>query len=290
MKQPLDLFTEKTYDTRVDSFPISRPLLYQYNLNHDENRVLGFKKVIERIVEEGDIVIELGAGFGLFSSYAQKKAKKVYAVESQEDVAVYGKTFCKYYPEIEYIECDLRRATLPKADIVICEISDTCFITEAQILTMNYARRSLLKEDGKTILCGAKTTVQLVNQDYRIPYDTEEIRLPHYEAYGAPISKPLSLEAQYQSLCFSDINPLTYKNSVELISKDDGIANSMKFITHLETTEGIFLEPSEWLNPPLIIPLKEDLQLREGDHVFFDISYNAGKGVKYFNPDISAIE
>ena len=290
IRRLLDLFSEKKYDEIIDSFPISRPILFQYNLTQDKNRVLGFKKAIECIVEEGDIVIELGAGYGLFSKFAQANAKKVYTIESQEEVAMYGKTFCKHYPKIEYIEGDFRKSFLPQADVIICEMSDTCFITESQIQTMNHACKRLLKEDGKTIPFGAKTTVQLVNQDYRIPDDTYELRLPHYEAYGSPISKPISLEAEYQSLCFSEPNPLQYKNSVELISEMDGIANSMKFITHMETTKGIFLEPSDWLNPPLIIPLKEDIPLKKGEIAFFDISYRAALGVKGFNPNISKTE
>ena len=70
----------------------------------------------------------------------------------------------------------------------------------------------------------------------------------------------------------------------------DGIANSMKFMTRMETTKGIFLEPSDWLNPPLIIPLDEDVLLEEGERVFFDIYYRAALGVKGFNPNISKTE
>ena len=279
--RPLNLMSEKFFEENIDSFPISRSsVLFHYNLIQDSIRVIGLKEAIKQIVKKGDTVVDLGSGSAILSKYAQENAKTVYAIEVDKEIAKYGEKFCKHLKNIKYIEDDFRNVTLPeKADVVICEMIDTCFISETQIPTMNYAIKWLLKRNGKTIPFGAKTTVQLVHQNYQIPDDTDEIRLPHYEDYGSPKSKAMSSEVQYQILKFSEINPLFYKRSVDFVSERDGIANSVKFITYTETMQGTFLEPSNWLNPPLIIPLEENIQLKRGEHVSFDISYHAGAGV-----------
>lgn len=280
--RPLNLMSSQSFDENIDSFPVSRSsVLFHYNMVQDSTRVIGFKKAIKKIVAKGDIVVDLGSGSGILSQYAQENAKVVYAIEIDKEMAKYGKKNCNDFKNIVYIEDDFRNVHLPEqVDVVICEMIDTCFISETQIPTMNYAVKWLLKKGGMTVPFGAKTTVQLVNQKYQVPDDIKVIKLPHYEDYGSPESVAMSPEVPYQFLDFSEINPLFYKKSIDFVSDQDGIVNSIKFVTCTETTQGTFLKPSQWLNPPLIIPLEEDIELKKGEHVSLEISYHAGKGVE----------
>ena len=56
----------------------------------DERRCAAFRAAIDRVVQPGDVIFDVGAGTGLLSYFASAKARAVYAVEADAAVAELG--------------------------------------------------------------------------------------------------------------------------------------------------------------------------------------------------------
>jgi predicted RNA methylase len=107
----------------------------------DEKRTLMFKKAIDKVVKEGDIVADLGTGTGILAMFAvDAGAEKVYAVEANSQLCKFLKEIFKEngYENIHLIQGDARKITLPeKIDVAICEMISTGLIKEMQVPVMN---------------------------------------------------------------------------------------------------------------------------------------------------------
>src|SRR5438128_2348727 len=102
------------------------PLHYHYNMLTDRSRMQGFRAAIEHVVQPGATVLELGGGTGVLSFFASRRAKHVWCVEKNPELAVEARrvlalnsgTDC-----IEVIQADAFQYLPPEpVDVVICEM------------------------------------------------------------------------------------------------------------------------------------------------------------------------
>lgn len=270
---------------KIEKFPSGPiiPLIFQYNLLSDESRVNGFKEAIDLIVKNGDVVIDLGAGIGLLSHLASKKAKKVYAVEIEPNVLRKGVEFAaeSKMHNIKYFRGDARTIKLPeRADVILCDMCDTAFIAELQVPVLNHALESFLENNGKIIPYCARTTMQLIHTDYI--FENSLFRLMHYEAYGSRGSESLSDEIPYHTIYFHEKNP-EFVNTEEVITAlSEGVVNGIRIKTHVKCAKELdFIPSSQWFNPPVILPTTEDVNVEIGDKIKVRIKYILGGG--WFN-------
>ena len=269
------------------------PPIYHYNLLCDHYRVESLKRAILSNVQEGDIVADLGAGTGILSLFAAKKAKKVYAVEINPFILEASKKIISRYPEakkIEFIEADARTLDLEEdVDVVICEMIDTALISEHQVPVMNNAVEKFLKPNGKVIPIKAETYIELVFADYE--FFGFKIPLPFYEEYGArKVVDVLTDRIQLHSIRFDEVNPTLVDKEIEFRIAKDGRVNAFRLITYVYADENILMKPSTWFNPPLVFPITlsdEDLAVRKGDTLTLNICYEMGGGLDGIEYSIS---
>lgn len=279
---------------RKEEFPSGPviPLVYQFNLLSDENRMGALKEAINDVVTEGDIVADLGAGAGILSYLAARQADRVYAVEVNQDVYEHGQRIIKNQSvdNVVYIQGDARSESLPEqVDVVMCEMLDTALIAELQVPVMNRAVRSLLKSDGKTIPHGARTTVSLIETDYR--FFGGEFRLPHFEEYGSRESRTLSDKNEYHNICFQRQNDLFVNEIVTVTASESGIVNGIQLNTFVQFSENIEeTEGSSWLNPPLNLPTETDIPVDTGDKLEVNLKYELGGGLNNIDYSVSKLE
>lgn len=257
------------------------PLVYQYNLLSDRSRLEAVETAIEDVVEEGDVVADLGAGVGLLSYLASRVADHVYAVEIDTEVYEKGKEVMRAndVDNVEYIMADARNVTLPEeVDVVLCEMLDTALVAELQVPVMNHAVDTLLAPDGTTVPSEAKTTVSLVNSPYQ--FCGGEFELPHFEAYGSDDSATLSEEVTYHTVEFDGQNDTTVRERVTVTASDSGCVNGIQLNTYVRFAEGMpYTSPSQWLNPPLTLPTQQSYEVEEGEEFTVALSYGLGDGL-----------
>lgn len=271
----LDLFPQLFPDGPVI------PLVYQFNLLSDTKRITAFKKAIDSAVNNNDIVLDIGAGTGVLSLVAAKKAKHVYAVEVDPGVALYCKYFTKnskYSDKITVINKNVLNWKMPvKPDLVICEMLDTALIAELQVPVMNYINNNLLKVTTKIIPIYSKTSIQLIYKDFK--FLSFNFSLPHFEAYGSRSTKiNLSKEIVFHEVYYNAYNSEVVDKRIEIIANKSGYVNALKLSTVSNLFEDINAGRTGWLTPDLVLPI-DIIKVNKGEKIVINVYYKLGGGL-----------
>lgn len=264
------------------------PLVYQFNLLSDTQRMAALKEAIEGTVEEGDVVADLGAGVGVLSYLAAQTADRVYAVEMDREVYEKGREImdAEGLDNVEYIRGDAREVDLPEpADVVLCELLDTALVAELQVPVMNHAVDSILADDGAVIPARARTSMELVECEYE--FFGGSFRLPHFEEYGSRESASRSDPVVYHDVAFDEHNAELVEERVTLAATESGTVNGIQLNTEVQFgADTGYTGASPWLDPPLNLPFESDYQLAAGDELTVEISYELGGGLSNIVYDV----
>jgi len=257
------------------------PLVYQYNLLSDEQRLSAIKEAIDEHVSPGDIVTDLGAGVGVLSYLASERAEKVYAVEMDREVYEKGREIMTSHgiDNVEYIRGDARDVDLPEqVDVVMCEMLDTALAAELQVPVMNYAVDELCKADSTVIPAEAKTSAKLIQSDYEFYGGT--FRLPHFEEYGSRESESFSDETVYHHVRFDEQNAELVEQQITMTATSAGTVNGMQLNTDVRFGDGLdFVGASPWLDAPLNLPFDTEYSVEPGQELTVKLSYQLGGGL-----------
>lgn len=255
-------------------------LPYHYEMVSDVKRVTPFKRAIQK-VSKGKRVLESGAGSGILSILAAKAgAKKVYAVEIDPKIARFAEANIRksgFQNHIKLIQKDIFKVTLndldsEKVDVVIAENLSTWQVTEPQIPILNYINKNLIKKDGIRIPTLIFNYVEFAQSQYQFE-DVVEIRTHYFGFTGVKKPRILSQRQLFTTVDLRRQNPLQVKKSIKIKVSREGSLNSLRLTSPLEVYAGVHFESSDSLMPPVIIPLKNDLQVSRGDQVELKISY-----------------
>lgn len=122
----------------------------------DTVRMNAYKKAIESVVKEGDIVIDIGCGLGILSFLAlQAGARLVHAVEVEPNTLKLARIIAKengldkkiaFHKGLSY-----KLKLKEKADVIISEVFGNIALNENLLPAMLDAKKRLLKDGGKMI-------------------------------------------------------------------------------------------------------------------------------------------
>ncbi len=119
----------------------------------DSHRTDSYRKAIEKIVEKGDVVAEVGAGTGILSFFAAKKAGKVYAIERTGIIEVakqIGKS--SKMGNVAFIKGESGRIRLPeRCDVIVSECLGYFAMQENMVSAVLDFRKRWLKKGGRVI-------------------------------------------------------------------------------------------------------------------------------------------
>lgn len=257
------------------------PLVYQYNLLSDEQRLSAIKEAIDEFVSEGDVVADLGAGVGVLSYLASYRAETVYAVEMDREVYEKGREIManEGIETVEYVRGDARNVNLPETvDVIMCEMLDTALAAELQVPVMNYAVEELGADDCTVIPVEAETSAKLINSDYE--FYGGKFRLPHFEEYGSRESEDYSKKNVYHHIRFDEKNTELVEQKFTLTATKSGTVNGIQLNTDVRFGEGLELVgASPWLDAPLNLPFKTDFTVESGQEITVKVSYQLGGGL-----------
>jgi len=128
---------------------------YYRQLLADETRTNAFREAIRRVVKEGDVVVEIGAGPGLLSFFAcEAGAKHVYAIDQHpiiDTVYLLAKKF-GFDDRVTVIRARSTNVEFKvKANVLITETLGSAGFDEGFLSTVSDARKRLLTPDARII-------------------------------------------------------------------------------------------------------------------------------------------
>ncbi|MGE0405378.1 MAG: 50S ribosomal protein L11 methyltransferase [Candidatus Korobacteraceae bacterium] len=118
----------------------------------DQVRVGAYRRALQKVVKPGDVVVDIGAGSGIFSLFAcQAGARKVYAIEPEEVIDL-ARLIAKdngYADRIEFIRDLSTRVALPeKANVIVSDMHGGLPVFTTALESLIDARRRWLAPGG----------------------------------------------------------------------------------------------------------------------------------------------
>jgi len=121
----------------------------------DEVRMAAYVAALRAAVKPGSVVIDLGAGTGIFSLYACRfGAKKVYAIETNDSIDIARQLAAAngYADRIEFIQALSTEVELPeRADVIVSDLRGSLPLFGQHLESLFDARTRLLTPGGVLI-------------------------------------------------------------------------------------------------------------------------------------------
>lgn len=263
---------------------------FAYVCLRDAVRTTSFQNAIERTVQRGDVVLEVGAGTGILSLFAATAgARKVFAVEIddylcaclEETVRANGLSGV-----VEVLRGDARDIELPSAvDVVIAELIDTGLVEEQQIPVLNsLLERGVATRATRFVPDAYSTEIQLMWMDEHLYGHV--IRAPRHEwpffAGDDRWTQFRAVERSQRALVWSGRfaegphEPEVGRN-LTLPVRPPGPVNAVKLCGRVLLANGLEVGATNVMNGDKLLPLG-----REHDLPALDLSlgYGMGKGLR----------
>jgi len=253
----------------------------------DEERVSGFKKAIDKVVKKNDTVLDMGTGSGIMALLAARAgAKKVFAIELDPFVAEIAKRAVKANNLKKKISVIIEDACLynfprkTKFNAVISEMLTTGMVDEAQVMAVNNLHERKLV-DSSTVFLPLRhdTYISLVNANF----ETVGFKIPMtfhlwrwHKWSNLKISK-ITDKLVLNSVYFNKRIKEKFEAVIFFEAKKTGLINGLCLTSRTFLTDKIFLDDTEALNAPMLIPIAEKF-VKKGQKLKLKISYVFGHG------------
>ncbi len=244
---------------------------------YDIHRTRQWKQAIEDTVEEGDIVIDAGAGTGILGAFAALDgAKRIHAIELHP-------RFCeliKHLSEKNNIEkrfniinADASKVEIPEeVDVVICELLCTGQFFEPEVQVINHLRQ-FFKPTTKIIPQKIESFIQLFDAQktlfgVNIDVDSRSSLLADDE--------PVSTKELYDSIDLTKHSKTNVDSNTVVRARRNGLCDAVVITGQAYLTDKIITEQTEFLYNPEVIFLKKPINLIKGHNYNIHIAYEYG--------------
>lgn len=258
----------------------------------DGERIFSFRKAINKVVKQNDTVLDLGTGSGIMALLAARAgAKKIFAIEFDFFVAEIAERAIKannLKEKINLLINDARSYNFPqkiKFDVVISEMLTTGMVDESQVQVINNLHEKKLIDDSTIFLPSRHDTyISLVNANFKM-FGLKIPMILHlwkwHKWSNFKISK-IADKLILNSIYFNKKNNEKFKTTIFFEAKKTGIINSLYLTSRTFLTDKIFLDDTEALNAPMLVPIPEKF-VKKGQKIKLKISYIFGGGYRNFN-------
>ncbi len=253
---------------------------YHYNLLKDTERLYALYEAISHV--KGDLLYDLGTGCGVLSYFAANNFEKIIAIEKNYKSYLSAKENLKEFNNITVVNDDVLSFKFnEKADYIICEMLDTGLIDEEQILVLNNAI-DYLKDINNIIPKGVINILEpILMENASLVYEDVDNNYLKYEVIGD--SKILNIIYFKNKIKKEISEEITFT-----ISKNSNF-NALKFTTITIITDNLVCGPTPMLNPPLFIPLNNEVSVVKNSKIMIYLSYIMGGGLDTIKTKINEI-
>ncbi len=264
-------------------------LPYHLEMIKDRERVGQICAALKETLKPDDTHCELGAGTAIFSIYAARRCKKVYAVEqdptmiefAEEQIARAG-----LQNKIELIHEDAFHFRPPqKTNSILTEMMSIWCINEPQVPVMNHALQHVLKPGGKTIPQRIVNLLELAHYDYH----TLDVNLKASIAQFSGITAPriMSCSQVFNEYDFSCQNPEHISKKISLTTLLSGPVNCIRLSSLIQFSPKVTFFSTDSLMPQTIVPLPETIHTQKGDQIKLQIEFSTRSSVEDMNIHIT---
>lgn len=247
---------------------------YHMEMISDRERVTQCQRALDYVLKPDMTLCELGCGTGIFSIYAAKRCKKVYAIEVDDSVINIARKNAEnnnIIDKIQFLHEDvLKLSSLPdnsKVDAIFCEMMSIWCINEPQVPIMNHARRFLLKKGGVTIPRKIINNVELGNIDYIFHGVELKASLPQFSGIRPP--RIMTESKVFNVIDFNSNVPTKVDYSIRLKALVSGRINCARLASIVQFAPSVNFYSTDSLMPITIVPLRREIDVEEGDNIEF---------------------
>ncbi len=250
---------------------------YQLEMIRDEERVSRICAALDENLTTHDTFCELGAGTGLFSIYAARRCRKVYAIEKDPKMVELAWQNIKragLQQKIELIEADVLDFKLSsRADCLLVEMMSIWCINEPQIPVMNHALRHILKEGGKSTPMRIVNLIELGHSSFGPPMVECQASFAQFTGIRAP--RIMSASQVFNEYSFNKENPLFVQKKVEIEMLLSGSVNCARLSSLVQLSPSVTFFSTDSLMPLSVVPIDREIQVQAGDKVSLEVSFRS---------------
>jgi protein arginine N-methyltransferase 1 len=267
----------------------------------DKNRLDGYVKALKEIIKPDSVVLDLGAGTGVFSVLAcEFGAKKVYSVEVNHLINLLRDVIKERGLEskieiIQKLSTDIELKQ--KANVLVSDIHGAFPLYESSIETIIDARERLLTPDAvmipkrETIFFAVSMADEIYKKNvsryledfygFKIP-SAERLVYNQYFSAKDKGEKLLTKPGVFAEIDYRTVTETSFTNQIELEIQEDGIAHGLRgwfenvISDGNSVTNAIDVEETTYASP--FFPFENEVQVKTGDIVSVNISakYQSG--------------
>jgi len=270
------------------------PAMWHNLMLSDKVRTGAYAKAIMDNIKEGDVVVDVGAGTGIFSLLAAKLGARVYAIEPTEIIEVAKQNAKRNGVEdkITFIKCLAEEAEIPEeVDCIVSEWMGVMVLQENMLPAVTSIRDRYLKPHGKilpekiSIYLGLVSSERIHNEtigrwekpffgldySYFRDYNTKDTHL-----ITAEPSEMGSSPVKIMEINVRTINPKKlYEMTSKLIANDNMVCQGILGWFKADFPGGITLDTSPYVPSThwqqLYFPFENTAKLTKNDLINFSL-------------------
>lgn len=257
----------------------------------DTEKLEAFKRAIGLFVKPQHSVLDIGTGSGILALLAARGgAKDITAIEFDPYISKVAQRNIKangFADKIKVVNADAKNHQFEPStnfDVVLMEMLTTGMVDEFQVQAINNLhRQKAISENSILLPSRQESLLALSFFDFTIDgLDMTMVR--HLWKHNE--NRHL-LEFYSESLLLNEIDfskPVedTFLGQVELPAIKSGVINSVYFSSKTFLGENITIDDTNSLNAPVVIPLEDPIEVREGDNIILSVKYVFGGGYQNF--------
>ncbi|CAM1361345.1 rRNA adenine N-6-methyltransferase family protein [Tenacibaculum xiamenense] len=264
------LLEAQTFDENHFGFPE----IYYKIMESDEQRVNAFKKAFELHNNFKDAVVcEIGVGTLPLTKLYMPHVKKAYLIENNPDLIPFiQKEVAKYdwADKVEVVFADALTVELPeKVDHIIGELMSIYCANEFQVQIFQHMR-NYLKPEGHLFpnrivnfarLCEAEIDDNI--HHYPVMFTRHQ---PMFLSQQFLVNEIELLKEKKQGVKLSFSVPVLFSGTI----------NALYLESYVEVSEGANFTGTDSLMPPTVLKTTNTLEVKAGDLIHIDFSFNYG--------------